>query len=110
MDLSRSKWEPLLVFKFERGFFDFRQLFLSFDAFHVKLSSRFSNLSSFWVSGSPRNAAKGVNHSRIFYESPRMIDNLFRGSPRMFFNNISESLIQLSILLGDSTNLREGLV
>ncbi len=39
-----------------------------------------------------------------------MIDNLFRGSPRMFFNNISVSWIQLSILLGDSTNLREGLV
>jgi hypothetical protein len=28
----------------------------------------------------------------------------------MFFNNISMSLRQLSILLGDSTNLREGLV
>jgi hypothetical protein len=45
-----------------------------------------------------------------------MIDNQIRGSPRMFFNNISVSLfieetrIQLSILLGDSTNLREGLV
>jgi hypothetical protein len=36
-----------------------------------------------------------------------MINNLFRGSPRMFFNNISVSLIQLSILLGDSTILRE---
>jgi hypothetical protein len=32
-----------------------------------------------------------------------MIDNLFRSSPRMFFNNISVSLRQLSILLGDST-------
>ncbi len=66
-----------------------------------------------WVHGSPiflRNAAKGVNTSRRFYESPRMIANQFRGSPRIFFNNISVSLRQLSILLGDSTNLREGLV
>jgi hypothetical protein len=65
-------------------------------------SSWFSNFSLFWVSGPSRNAAKGVNTSRRFVESPRMIDNLFRGSPRMFFNNISVSLIQLSILLGDS--------
>ncbi len=74
------------------------------------LSLRFSNFSFFWVSSPPRNAAKDVNHSRRFYKSPRMIDNLFRGSSRMFFNNISMSLIQLSIPLGDSTNLREGLV
>jgi hypothetical protein len=40
-----------------------------------QLSSRFSNFSIFWVSGSPRNAAKGVNTSRRFLESPRMIDN-----------------------------------
>ncbi len=75
-----------------------------------QLSLRFSNFSSFWVSGPPRNAAKGVNTSRRFYESPRMIDNQFRGSPRMFFNNISMSLRQLTILFGDSTNLQEGLV
>ncbi len=74
------------------------------------LTTQFAVLQFFWVSGSPRNAAKSVNTSRRFVESPRMIDNLFRGSPRMFFNNISMSLIQLSILLGDSTNLREGLV
>ncbi len=104
----------------------FKTVILSIDAFHAKpsrrfyelrisekdwqLSSRFSNFSFFWVSGPPRNAAKGVNYSRRFVESPRMIDNLFRSSPRMFFNNINVSLIQLSILLGDSTNLREGLV
>ncbi len=75
-----------------------------------QLSSRFFNFSLFWVSGPPRNAANGVNTSRRFVESPRMIDNLFRGSPRLFFNNISVSLIQLSILLGGSTNLQEGLV
>ncbi len=75
-----------------------------------QLSSRFSNFSLFWVSGPLRNAAKGVNTSRRFVESPRMIDNLFHGSPRMLFNQISVSLIQLSILLRDSTNLREGLV
>jgi hypothetical protein len=68
---------------------------------------RFSNFSLFWVSGSPRNAAKGVNTSWSFVESPRMIDNQFSGSPRLFFNNISVSIRQLSILLGDSTNLRE---
>ncbi len=73
-----------------------------------QLGPRFSNFSFFWVSGSPRNAAKGVNTSRRFVESPRMINNHFRSSPRMF--NISVSLRQLSILLGDSTNLREGLV
>ncbi len=56
-----------------------------------QLSSRFSNFSLFRVSGPPRNAAKSVNHYRRFYESPRMIDNLFRCSPRMFFNNISVS-------------------
>jgi hypothetical protein len=39
-----------------------------------------------------------------------MIDNQFSGSPRIFFNNISVSIRQLSILLGDSTNLKEGLV
>jgi hypothetical protein len=39
-----------------------------------------------------------------------MIDNQFSVSPRMFNNNISVSIRQLSILLGDSTNLREGLV
>ncbi len=59
-----------------------------------QLSSRFSNFSLFWVSGPPRNAAKGVNTSRRFVESPRMIDNIFRGSPRMFFNNISVSSIR----------------
>ncbi len=75
-----------------------------------QLGPRFSNFSSFWVSGPPRNAAKSVNTSGRFYESPRMIDNQFRGSLRMFFNNISVSLKQMSILLGDSTNLREGLV
>jgi hypothetical protein len=75
-----------------------------------QLSPRFSNFSFFWVSGPPRKAAKGVNTSRRFYESPRMIDNQFRGSPRMFSNNISVSLRQMSILLGDSTNLGEGLV
>ncbi len=68
-----------------------------------QLSTRFSNFSLFWVSGSPRNAAKGVSTSQ-------MIDNQFSGSPRMFFNNISVSIRQLSILLGDSTNLWEGLV
>jgi hypothetical protein len=67
-----------------------------------QLSPRFSNFSFFWVSGPPRNAAKGVNTSRRFVESPRMIDNQFRGSPRMFFNNRSVSLRQLSILLRDS--------
>jgi hypothetical protein len=40
-----------------------------------QLSSRFSNLSFFWVSGPLRNAAKGVNTSRRFYEYPGMIDN-----------------------------------
>jgi hypothetical protein len=75
-----------------------------------QLSPRFSNFSLFWVSGPPRNAAQGVNTYRICVESPRMIDNLFRGSTRMFFNNISVSLVQLSILLRDSTNLWEGLV
>jgi hypothetical protein len=63
-----------------------------------QLSPRFSNFSFFWVSGPLRNAAKGVNTSRRFYKSPRMIDNQFRGSPRMFFNNISVSRRQLSIL------------
>jgi hypothetical protein len=75
-----------------------------------QLCPLFSNFYFFWVSGPPRNTTKGVNTSRRFVESPRMIDNQFRGSPRMFFNNISVSLRQLSILLGDSTNLREGLV
>ncbi len=67
-----------------------------------QLGPRFSNFSFFWVSGPPRKAAKGVNTSRSFVESPRMIDSQFCGSPRMFFNNISVSLRQLSILLGDS--------
>ncbi len=75
-----------------------------------QLSTQFSNFSLFWVSGSLRNAAKGVNTSRRFVESPRMIDNQFSGSPRKFLNNISISIRQLSIFLGDSMNLREGLV
>jgi hypothetical protein len=81
-----------------------------------QLSTRFSNFSLFWVSGSPRNAAKGINTSRRFVESPRiiesprMIDNQFSGSPRMFFNDISVSIRQLSILFGDSMNLQKGLV
>ncbi len=75
-----------------------------------QLSPRFSNFSFFWVSGPPRNVAKGVNTSQRFVESPRMIDNQFSGSPRTFFNNLSVSIRQLSILLGDSTNLRECLV
>ncbi len=66
-----------------------------------QLSLRFSNFSFFQVSSPPRNGAKGVNTSQRFVESPRMIDNQFSGSPRMFFNNISVSLRQLSILLGD---------
>jgi hypothetical protein len=36
-----------------------------------QLSPRFSNFSFFWVSGPPRNAAKGVNTFRSFYESLR---------------------------------------
>ncbi len=75
-----------------------------------QLSTRFSNFSLFWASGHPRNAAKGVNTSQRFYKSPRMIDNQFSGSPRTFFNNLSVSIRQFSILLGDSTNLQEGLV
>jgi hypothetical protein len=69
-----------------------------------QLSPRFSNFSFFWVSGPLRNATKGINTSRRFVESPRMIDNQCRDSPRMFFNSKSVSLRQLS------TNLREGLV
>jgi hypothetical protein len=69
-----------------------------------QLSSRFCNFSLFLVSSPPRNAAKGVNTSW------RFVDNLFNSSLRMFFNNISVSLIQSSILLVDSTNLGEGLV
>ncbi len=49
------------------------------------------NLTFFWVSGPPRNAVKGVNTSWRFFESPRIIDNYFHGSLRMFFNNISMS-------------------
>jgi hypothetical protein len=75
-----------------------------------QLSMRFSNFCLFWVSGPPRNAAKGVNTSRRLVGSLRMIDNHFSGSPRTFFNNISVSIRQLSILLGDSMNFREGLV
>jgi hypothetical protein len=67
-----------------------------------QLNSQFSNFSLFWVSGFPRNAAKGVNTSQRFVESPRMIDDQFSGSTRMFLNNISVSIRQLSILLGDS--------
>ncbi len=59
-----------------------------------QLSTRFSNFSLVWVSGSLRNAAKGVNTSQRFYESPRMIDNQFSSSPRMFNNNISVSIRQ----------------
>jgi hypothetical protein len=66
-----------------------------------QLSTRFSNFSLFWVSGSLRNAAKGDNTSRRFIEPLRMIDNQFSGSPRMFFNNISVSIRQLSILLAE---------
>ncbi len=81
-----------------------------------QLSPWFSNFLFFWDSSPLSDAAKGVNTSRRFVESPRMIDNYFRSSQRIFFNTISVSLfigksrIQLSILLGDSTNLWEGLV
>ncbi len=100
-------------------FFNFKEGSLIWDSYfkywcvsRQVLTTEFAVLqfSLFWVSGPPRNAVKGVNTSRIFVKSPRMIDILFRGSPRMFFNNISVSLIQLSILLWDSKNLREGLV
>ncbi len=40
-----------------------------------QLSPRFSNFSFIWVSGPPRNVAKGVNTSWRFYEYLRMIDN-----------------------------------
>ncbi len=58
----------------------------------------------------------GVLHikpSRRFYESPRSIDTFFSISQRTTYpekRNIGEPRTQLSILLRDSTNLREGLV
>jgi hypothetical protein len=54
-----------------------------------------------------------VNHSRRFVESPRSIDTFFSVSRRtanLEKRKIGEPGTQLSILLGDSTNLREGLV
>jgi hypothetical protein len=52
------------------------------------LSPWLSNFSVSWVSGPPINAATCVNHSRRFLESPRMIENWFRSSPRLFLNNL----------------------
>jgi hypothetical protein len=40
-----------------------------------QMSMRFSNFCRFLVSGSPRNAAQGVNISWRIVESPRMIGN-----------------------------------
>jgi hypothetical protein len=40
-----------------------------------QLSPQLSNFSFFWVSGPPRNVAKGINTFRRFVEPPRMIDN-----------------------------------
>ncbi len=112
MDLYRPKREPLLVLNFKdvpsilgsnfKYWCVLYQTFLEILRISEKdwqPSTWFSNFSIFWVSGSLRNAAKGINTSRRFYESQRM-----------FSNNISVSIRQLSILLRDSTNLREGLV
>jgi hypothetical protein len=54
-----------------------------------------------------------VNHSRKFVESPRSIDTLCSVSRRTANpeeRKIEEPQTQLSVLLGDSMNLREGLV
>jgi hypothetical protein len=53
-----------------------------------------------------------VNYSRRFYKSPRSIDTFaaFLGGPLTQERKIGELWTELSILLGDSTNLREGLV
>jgi hypothetical protein len=54
-----------------------------------------------------------VNHSRRFYESPRSIDTFCNVSRKTAYpdkRKIGEPRTQLSIHLGDSTNLREGLV
>ncbi len=61
-------------------------LYLTFSEIkELTIESAVLQFSFFWVSGPPRNAAKGVNTSRRLVESPRMIDNYFRSSPRMFF-------------------------
>ncbi len=62
---------------------------------------------------SQRTAELVINHSRRFVESPRSIDTLCSVSRRTAnpeYRKIGEPRTQLSILLGDSTNLREGLV
>ncbi len=110
MDLSRPEWELLWFLNFKEGssiletYFKYwcvpYQTFSEIPQISEKdsqLSPRFSNFSLFWVSGPPRNAAKGVNsdwqpilrfsenvlqqHKRVyktvvnpsrrFYESPR---------------------------------------
>ncbi len=65
----------------------FYTVILSIDAFHAKPSRR-------------------------FYESPRRIDNWVRGSPIFLYSGLAvlrETLQRVSIILGDSMNLREGL-
>jgi hypothetical protein len=62
---------------------------------------------------SRRTAELVVNHSPRFIESPRSIDMLCSVSRRTANpekRKIGEMQTQLSILLRDSTNLREGLV
>ncbi len=72
-----------------------------------QLSSRFPNFSFFWVSGLPRNAVKGVNISRRFVESLRRTDNCLKDMLMLLKNILGELRNWLSIILGDSMNLRE---
>ncbi len=81
MDTSRPECEPL-VFFFLKRVLRFYTVILSIDAFHTKPSRR-------------------------FYKSPRRIDNCIREMLMLLKNIFGEPRNKLSIIFGNSQNLRE---
>jgi hypothetical protein len=82
MDASRPECEPLVVFLILKRVLRFYTVILSIDAVHTKQSQR-------------------------FYKSPRMIHNCIKDTLMLLKNILIEPRNKLSIILGDSTNLRE---
>jgi hypothetical protein len=82
MDASRPQCEPLVVFLILKRVLRFYTVILSIDASHTK-------------------------PSRKFVESQRRIDNCIKDTLMLLKNILGEPRNKLSIILRDSTNLRE---
>jgi hypothetical protein len=84
MDAYRPECEPLGVCFILKRVLRFYTVILSIDAFHTKPSRR-------------------------FVKSPRRIDSCIKDTLMLLKNILGEPRNKLSIILGDSTNLRAGL-